>query len=132
MRDYECKLIQHGFILYCKIGGKSLNREDKSNLIKVTGRIGLTFHEKLFANSGWKKFCFEGLLWIAPLIESKLLADEKITFVLEKLEVIFVDFQPEFLKLAIAHWVASNLEFDLPQWESDYNRLTNEMKFILK
>lgn len=132
MRDYECKLIQHGFILYCKVGGKRLNGEDKSNLIEVTNRIGLQFHEKLILNLGWKKFCIESLLWIAPLIESKLLANEKITFALERLEVIFVDFQPEFLKVVIAQWVAFNLEFELPPWESGFNKHTNEIKFILK
>jgi len=75
----------------------------------------------------------DGIRWIMPLLEKSITQTRlPIIITIDTFESIWVDFQPEIMKIAVPKWLAENLGFSLPIWEyqviGDSKRIEIQLK----
>lgn len=120
MKNTELKIISKGYVFYVNIGG-DLNFDSEferdNDYTQVTDNIRLKVDRFQFKIEGLLSNLSEGLRWIEPLLLKNIKSEVRIRIHIKTLDVIFVDFYPSLLKIAIAKWLSENLDFELPDWD---------------
>jgi len=131
----EFKLIERKLIFYTKLEGRITFGQffEENELYEVFPNWYVSYDKKRVYFAEIKDSVQDGIRWIMPLLEKSITQTRlPIIITIDTFESIWVDFQPEIMKIAVPKWLAENLGFSLPIWEyqviGDSKRIEIQLK----
>ena len=134
LKESEFKLIVGGFIFYTKLEGYiSFGPIDEDNTVHLLlPNCYIRFKSDRVGWNDLKKPIQEGMLWISPLLEKYVYQSNGMTITIDNFEAVWVDFQPEVLKVSFPKWLSDNFGFALPDWGYQFIKDSKKLQIQLK
>lgn len=87
--------------------------------------LSVKFNKNVFLSYEFKEIIRKGIAWVGPLILSR----KKVIIYVEKINFNPTDFQKEGLFFGVASWASEFFEFQLPDYETNFDRINNRYVF---